>query len=227
MVDRLLAVIAPHSCCSCGNLGLLLCHNCKNDIIYDPFERCLVCLKPTADSSLCNVCCTGLGVEGGWCVGIREGALKGLLDRYKFNSAREAGYLCADLLDTSLPLLTDDVVVVPVPTSPAHIRTRGFDHTGLVANAFARKRGLLYKPLLTRRSNDTQHFKSRSERLAAAANSIEVTMTAPPTVLLIDDIYTTGATLGASCLELQKAGVKHIFVAIIARQTLDESSDLW
>lgn len=164
--------------------------------------------------------------EGGWCVGTREGALKGLLDRYKFHSARAAGGLCADLLDSRLPMLGEDVVVVPVPTSSAHMRTRGFDHTGLVASTFARKRGLRCMTVLSRRSNETQHFKSRSERLTATTGDIEAVASPPAAVLLIDDIYTTGATLKASSRELQKAGVERLFVAIIARQTLDETSDL-
>lgn len=159
-------------------------------------------------------------------VGTREGYLKALLDHYKFNSAKEAGVACAELLNTRLPLIPQEVVVVPVPTSPAHMRVRGFDHTALITSRFARSRHLTSQRVLVRRSNDTQHFKSRSERLKVTADHLEVVGVTPRSVLLVDDIYTTGATLRACIRKLKDAGVRQVYVAIIARQTLDEMSDL-
>ena len=227
MVDRLLAAIAPHSCCSCGNIGSILCPSCKNDIVSDPFSACISCLRPTLDGNLCSTCSAKLGVTLGWCVGERETHLKALLDWYKFNSAKEASKACAELLDMRLPLLPGNVVAVPVPTSPAHRRARGFDHSSLLASRLAKKRKLLFRQVLERRSNDTQHFKARSERLKMSPSELEVIAAVPPRILLIDDIYTTGATLRACIKKLQSAGAEQIYVAIIARQTLDDSSDLW
>ena len=227
MVDQLLSVVAPHSCCGCGNPGLILCDSCKNDIICEPFSACLVCLHPTIDDNLCKTCRHKTGVERGWCVGAREASLKYLLDRYKFDSAKEAGRKCVELLQQRLPLLPEDLVIVPVPTSPTHRRLRGFDHTLYLARILAAQRKLAWSQLLIRRDNETQHFKNRVERLKHPTKSLEVRGRVPQSVLLVDDIYTTGATLGACVQKMREAGVKRIFVAIIARQTLDEMSDLW
>lgn len=227
MIDGLLAIVAPHSCCGCGNPGSILCLSCKNDIIYEPFSACLGCLRPTADTGLCSACSQAMGVEAGWGVGVREGVLKRLLDRYKFDSAREAGQICAGLLDERLPVLPPVLTVVPVPTAPAHRRVRGFDHTLHIAKAFAGRRSLACRQSLRRYSSDTQHFKGRSERIKQAEHGLEAVGVVPSDILLIDDIYTTGATLRACVRLLRAAGAKRIFVAIIARQTLDGTSDLW
>jgi ComF family protein len=179
------------------------------------------------DGNLCQKCQTSTGLSGGWCVGTRQGHLKALLDRYKFDSARQAGRFCGELLDEQLPALPSDITIVPVPTSPAHQRTRGFDHTELFARRFAELRQLSYRQVLKRVDSGTQHFKTRTERLKTATHGLEVHGSIPETVLLVDDIYTTGATLMACAQKLQEHGVKRLFVAIIARQVLDEGDDLW
>ncbi len=227
MIDQLLAFVAPHSCCGCGNAGSIMCLSCKNDIVYEPFSACLGCLRPTLDTNICPDCSRQMGIESGWCVSVREGALKQLLDRYKFDSAKEAGRVCADLLDQRLPILAPDTVIVPAPTSPVHRRARGFDHTLYIAKRLAMQRSLACRPLLNRYGSDTQHFKTRAERLEQADRDLGLaSATMPPSILLIDDIYTTGATMRASVRKLREAGAKKIFIAIIARQTLDEMSDL-
>lgn len=227
MVDRLLGLIAPHSCCGCGNPGSLLCVSCKNDIVFEAFSACLRCLRPTRDTNLCFACGKQMRIDAGWVIGVREGVLKRLLDRYKFDSAVEAGRICAELLDAQLPVLPGSFVVVPVPTTSSHRRIRGFDHTLTIAKAFAVRRGLGCQRPLRRYGGGTQHFKGRAERLKQAGHGLEVAGRVPADILLVDDIYTTGATLQACIRKLRVAGAERIFVAIIARQTLDETSDLW
>lgn len=221
MLDSLLAIIAPHSCCGCGNLGSLLCEFCKNDIIFEPPVTCLLCEKPTADDNLCLSCKDSGLIEGAWFCGIREGTLERLLNHYKFDSAIHAGFLTAELLNARLPLLPPDISIAPVPTAPTRVRVRGFDHTRRIAKRLATLRNLSISQPLRKLNADVQHFKSRSERLTHASTNIEVKDNAPPTVLLIDDIYTTGATVHACVRKLREAGAKTIYVAIIARQTLD------
>lgn len=227
MLDRLLSIYAPHSCCGCGNVGSLLCDICKNDITSEPFSRCIVCLQPTFDSNLCSTCKRTGDIDDAWCVGVRDHALKELLNRYKFDAAIEAATICTGLLDASLPLLPADAVVVAVPTASARRRVRGFDHTAVIAKRLAGKRSLRYSAVLERTSSQTQHFKSRAERLKTAGASLRVRRTVPGVIVLVDDIYTTGATTHACVKLLKQSGAKKVFVAIIARQTLDDTHDLW
>ncbi len=218
MLDTLLSPFAPHSCCSCGYLGSVLCEVCKNDIVSEPYALCLVCSKPTGNDNICTRCRKAWGVSGGWSVSERSGQLKALLDQYKFHSVRQAAPVCAQLLHERLPLLPSNVAIVPVPTAPSHRRVRGFDHTMLIVRAFAKKRRMPVAPVLHRTSGGTQHFKTRSERLKTAAEGLDVRGHVPETVLLVDDICTTGATLQACVKKLRENGAKQVYVAIVARQ---------
>ena len=177
-----------------------------------------------------NLCsnCREYPFDAVWCVGWRKGELKVLLDHYKFDALRSASSPLVELLDLTLPELPGGTVVTVVPTAPSHRRERGFDHMELVSRGFAKRRGLTFSPLLKRTSNGTQHFRSKHERHMAALAGFELSRKSlPAKVLLIDDILTTGATLKANARLLREAGVETLYGAIIARQPLDESTDLW
>ncbi|MEO5498917.1 MAG: phosphoribosyltransferase family protein [Candidatus Saccharimonadales bacterium] len=148
----------------------------------------------------------------------RKDSLKSLLDIYKFKSAKEVADVCVELLDAKISVLPDDLVVIPVPTAPGHRRYRGFDHTHLFASQLAKRRNLPYRQVLERTDNQTQHFKTKKERLVNASRGLRVKNNVPEKVLLVDDIYTTGATLQTCTEALRSAGAKQVFVAVIARQ---------
>ncbi len=184
-------------------------------------------MKPTRSGNLCSTC-HDLSAEMVWCVGSRRSELKTLIDNYKFSAMRSASRPLVELLDLTLPALPPEVVVTVVPAASAHTRERGFDHMARIGREFAALRQLPYRPLLRRTLSDTQHFKTRRERLEAAQQSYVIMGgEIPEVVLLIDDILTTGATLGVNLGLLRDAGVKSLYGAVIARQPLDDSADLW
>lgn len=227
MIDRLLTLVAPHSCCGCGEVGSEICEGCKHNIITEGFSVCIGCLRPTRGDNLCDSC-VDLPAAALWCVGWRQDELKKLLDRYKFDAARSAASSLVELLDATVPSLPIDTVVTIVPTVQSHSRERGFDHMLLVGRGFAKRRKLRFEPLLHRSGGGTQHHKTKRERLEAAQKAFQpISTVLPEKVLLIDDIFTTGATFRVSLKLLQAAGVSSLYGAIIARQPLDESAHLW
>lgn len=227
MIDQFLAAVAPHSCCSCGEVGSELCEGCKHNIISERFSACVGCLRPTSGDNLC-LSCTDFKAEAVWCVGSRQAELKALIDSYKFDAMRSASRPLAELVLAVLPVLPEGTVVTVVPTTAAHNRERGFDHMERIGREVARLRGLPFSPLLHRKTGGTQHFKTKRERLKAARGAFEVIPgEMPEHVLVIDDILTTGATMRAVLEKLKAAGVTSLYGVIIARQPLDESADLW
>lgn len=225
MIDLLLSPIAPHICCGCAKSGAILCDSCRHDITSDDFGRCIWCLKIGHLSHQCTSCQNKIGTQAAWAVSERSGVLKQALNDYKFESRREGAWDLARLLDATLPRLSESTVVSWVPTAPAHIRTRGFDHAALLAKHFARLRGLRAMPLLIRKQHSlSQHELSRTARLKAAneAFGVDTGTPLPDSVLIIDDILTTGATLEACVKLLKQAGVNEVCVAVVARQPLDE-----
>ena len=218
MIDLMLSMVAPHICSGCSEYGNVLCKSCMNDIVCEDFGRCLWCLKPVAEMHQCTSCQEKYKTHGAWAVGEREGALKRVLNDYKFESRREAAVTLAELLDATLPSLPSDMIVTWVPTAPAHVRSRGFDHAALLARKLATRRRLEALPLLERHTSESQHELSRAAREQAAKHAFGLRRLPPrPKVLLIDDVLTTGATLRA-CIDVLRATDAQVYVAIVARQ---------
>ena len=215
-------VLAPHYCCSCGEVGSLLCQYCKYDITQDAFAQCIACLKPTgAAGKLCGGCKTSY--MRGWCAGERHDGLKRLIDQYKFDRARAATDPLVDLLDEILPILPEDTLVVAVPTIWQHIRQRGYDHAERIARRFADTRKLRYATPLTRRSRTKQLGATRAQRIEQARQAFAVRHElAGQRCLLIDDVFTTGASVEYAAQMLLRAGASEVWVAVVAIQPIEE-----
>jgi ComF family protein len=220
MIDTLLSYIAPHLCCGCNKMGSLLCDNCKYNITNESLNECVECSKAVIDNT-CGQC--DLPYERSWCVGERDGILREIIDRYKFENTKAGCETLADLLDETISHLPLQTIVVPIPTITAHIRQRGYDHALLLANKFAKKRSLSVQKVLSRTANTTQRGASRKQRRLQAEQAFTVrkTLYADTPYLIVDDITTTGATLRYAAEALRDAGAKIIWVAVVAKQPLD------
>lgn len=227
MLDKLLDWFIPHICSSCGEVGSLLCASCEYDIVDQSFLQCIVCLKPSYADNLCRACQKKLPFQEAYVVSWRDGPLKALIDAYKFERAKAAAEVLSSLLDKSLPVLPEDTIVCYIPTVPSHIRQRGFDHMRVVAQLLAKRRDLeLYSPL-KRSSSTIQHGSSRAQRLEQAKTAFSLQGAVPNRpVVLLDDIYTTGATVTEAAKLIRRETDQTIILAIIARQPLDDLSRL-
>ncbi|MFZ2125106.1 MAG: hypothetical protein WA087_03970 [Candidatus Saccharimonadales bacterium] len=161
--------------------------------------------------------------ERAWVVGERSGVLQRLIGLYKFERARAGFVPLGDLLDCALPDFPAEVVVVPIPTVVSHIRERGYDHMLLIAKRFAKKRNLKIERLLYRKTDTKQRQASFGMRnlQAKAAFGVRGVLSPDKVYLIMDDVVTTGATIKYAAKALMGAGAKHVWVAAIARQTLE------
>ncbi|HRF28086.1 MAG TPA: phosphoribosyltransferase family protein [Candidatus Saccharibacteria bacterium] len=220
MIDKALQIVAPHHCYGCGSKQALLCDNCKYDITSNQFYGCIGCGRPAPDG-ICTRCQSGF--SRAWCIGERSGELEALINGYKFERKKASSVVCVDLLQLVLPELPRDICIVPVPTIRRHIRQRGYDHTALVAKGLAKRRSLTYRQALRRITSSVQLGATRAQRIEQAKQAFECTTSlAEQTVLLVDDVTTTGATLEYAATELRKAGAKDVWAAVIARQPLEK-----
>ena len=86
--------------------------------------------------------------------------------------------------------------IVPVPPAPPRLRRRGFDPAGELAAALAERLEAPLEPCLARRGGGRQVGRRRAERVGHPPR-IHAARPAPRSVLLVDDVLTTGATLDA------------------------------
>lgn len=212
--------LAPHYCCSCGEIGALLCDSCKHNITSEQYMGCLLCGRPSP--SVCSHCSPI--IERTWCGGERSGGLEALINQYKFEYARAAYAPLGDILLAALPQLPERTIVIPIPTVRSHVRQRGYDHTLLLARYVAERQHLaLAKPLM-RRTATVQRGATRKVRIMQAKEAFEVRASLEKDIpyLLIDDVVTTGSTLRYAAHALRNAGAMTVWAAAVARQPLDE-----
>jgi ComF family protein len=155
-----------------------------------------------------------------------RGAL-GLADAMAAQIAANAppGWLDADTAPPD-PLQSPDpheslerATLVPVPLHQRRLRSRGYNQAAAIAEALARRTGLPVAEGLARSGPSiSQVGRARAERRAGPAGAIHVRAPrAPPRVVLVDDVVTTGATLAACRAVLVAAGAREVASVVFAR----------
>jgi predicted amidophosphoribosyltransferase len=149
-----------------------------------------------------------------------EGAARRVVMALKARSATQAARFMATAIEARVPDgMLDAGVLVPVPGRPAGNRRRGFDHAHEIANALGVMAGLEVVGALRRSPVRAQVGLARTERKVNARGSVSVRPGVPPgsRVILVDDVYTTGATLDACALALRGAGAGEAVAVCFAR----------
>lgn len=220
ILDSLLSVIAPHLCSGCGQIGRAFCDNCKYDITTEAFMGCVLCGE-VAFSGICDRHIVAFNQA--WVVGTRSGPLQRLIGGFKFRNMQASVHDLADLLNRTLPTLPSSVIFVPIPTTPAHIRERGYDHMLIVTKKLGSLRHLPVLQVLRRNNTLIQHRASRQDRIRQATTAFRIDGSIDPdsTYILVDDVVTTGSTITQAAHLLKNAGAQNIWVAVTSRQPLD------
>ena len=185
-----------------------------------------MCGIPTGVKGVCVDCSKDTYFTRGWCVGERTQELRRLIDDYKFERVQAAYKPLASLISQRIGALPSLVTIVPIPTASSHVRQRGYDHTLLLAKELARYQNVSIRPILKRVSHSVQRGASRRQRFLQAKTAFAATKPLDGGIfLLIDDIITTGATLRFAAKALLENGADEVWVAIIARQPIDDTKD--
>ncbi len=140
--------------------------------------------------------------------------------RMKYRRSRDvAAALGALLAEASEEFVQSGAVLCPVPLHWTRWFSRGFNQSDLLAQVVAQKRGAVVRNLLRRqRATGTQTKRKRAERFTAmqGAFAMKSTPDLPSRAILIDDLFTTGATMDACALVLKNAGVQHVEGLVLA-----------
>lgn len=219
----LLDLLAPHSCRGCGHTGTPLCYRCKKYIVSTYHHYCPKC-KQKNRSATCPKC---QDFPPTYVIGERSDLIGQLAQDFKFHSIRALARPLAEILNEIIPPIEKPVVVVPLPTIDHHIRKRGLDHTLLIAKNLAHLRGKNFttKKLLVRNKNTVQVGADKKTRLKQAEDAYNLkensSLDPNTTYLLLDDIWTTGASINSALKKLRSAGAQNFVIAILAVSVLD------
>jgi len=132
--------------------------------------------------------------------------------------------------DEDLMHLIDNVVVVPVPMHRRKLRKRGFNQSELIAQELA-KRGklLMQKPLYVKRAQEAQKNMAYEDRFVNTIGQFAVKKRAQlkdKSILLVDDVFTTGATVNECARVLKKDGAHRVFSLTMGRTIIKKLENL-
>lgn len=216
-----LDLLLPPACAGCGAYGSAIC------------ELCRASLRPPVDPGDAFLAMDRAAIVGdALLVGVaafahRDEAQR-ILRRLKYGGGQRLATPLARLAAPALRQLlavSGPVVLVPVPLHEGRHRERGYNQAALLAEALGREtRVRVWPGLIRRRATERQHGLDRSTRLRNLRDSMAVGRASPPdsrlpeTVVVVDDILTTGATFEACAVILRAAGVGAVYGFAIARE---------
>lgn len=195
------------------------------DWIYK--KKCYFCKSSRDNSRMCTQCYETLDfqpvkinriIDGKkvYCAGIYAKNLQKLIRGLKYHRQRELAYFLAKFMYEYWQNISDDknLQVVPVPIYEKRRKKRKYNHMELTAVEFCRLGGYNYNPDLIKRIKDTkpQYKLKKAERVQNLSNAFQVEpdKLQTGTVMLVDDICTTGSTFEEMIRELKKYGIENI-----------------
>ncbi len=212
-LESLVGLIWPARCPSCG---------AEVDARGSWCDRCAAEVWAMRELSL------GKSSPLSRCVALTHyrGGVKVVLRDMKFRGKRKDA-LCLSSLLTQIPaerLVGDIDRIVPVPISDARRRVRGFNQTEVLFEDWARSSGAVWCTEVLMRVRDTEAQwkltkRERKANLAGAFCIANADVVRGKRVLLVDDIYTTGATMEVCAALLLEAGALSVSGLVMASET--------
>lgn len=237
LYDATLALVFPQACAVCGasveaRAGGVACTACwqKTRIFSEDDLICWKCglLAPgkVAEEKRREVRCRRCDTEhftAARACGAYEGALRASVLALK-REPHVATRLAQILFETGQrEPLRSATRIMPVPLHPERLRERGFNQAAMLAGALARLARLPFDEWsLIRTTHTAKHragmdARSRRESVEDAFEVRRPRLVENERILLIDDVYTSGATVSACAEVLKRAGAQEVFVLTIAR----------
>ena len=221
-------LLFPKKCINCRRWGNYVCDKCQVGL-WEEEQICPVCRRASRYGLQHKYCHRPYSLAGLTCLWAYEGIAKKIIQKAKYRFYYDfLGELLVDspsIIDRPefsyfWKFLETKPVVVPVPLHPNREKWRGFNQAKIIADLAARSWKLDTRNLLIRtRDTGQQVGRTRQDRLSRVEGAffLKSRIQYPGSVLLVDDVWTTGATLSECCRVLKKAGVKQVWGLVLAR----------
>lgn len=212
-----------------------MCGKCEIGL-WEEEQICPVCRRASRYGLRHKYCKQSWGMEGLTCLWAYEGVARKIIKISKYNYYFD---VLKELTSLSIaPFLNESEfyffrrfvsrkpVVVPVPLHLGREKERGFNQADVIAKLVASSWKLEYNNLLVRtRDTGRQVGRTREQRLRAVEGAFEINpkyeirslKKVSKTALLVDDVWTTGATMSECAVVLRKAGIRYVWGLVLAR----------
>jgi predicted amidophosphoribosyltransferase len=204
LLDAVATVLVPPLCAAC-------CRPCRQDaVLCTRCSRRLAAAEPLEGAG-------PPGVDRAWSSAPHDGVARDLVTALKFRRLLSVAEPIADRIQWLAPAPLLSGTIVPVPTARLRSAMRGFDPAAEIAAALAQRTGLPLQACLGRRGGGRQVGRRRAQRVGHPP-LIQARGQVPGSVLLVDDVLTTGATLASCARALRSAGAVRVAAITFTRR---------
>lgn len=224
LLQKVIDLLFPRRCPVCGTVLKMderICHDCKKTLGYITEPKCKKCGKPIRQTTqeYCTECDKAKHFyDKGIAMFTYNEAMRKSIYQYKYHNKREyadfyADEICHYLGNEILSWKAD--AIVPIPLHRTKLRKRGFNQAELLACKVGKKLGIPVRNDIICRHRNTKAQKELGDRerinnlkraFKMIRNDVKLN-----TVILLDDIYTTGSTIDAVAKILRETGTSRIY----------------
>mgnify|MGYP002509640657 CR=1 FL=1 len=227
--DKILDLLFPRRCAVCDEIvdrpGEAVCSGCRSKIVYIKEPCCMKCGKQLKkeDQEYCGDCARIKHIYTQGTALYDYGSMADSIFRFKYAGRMEYGSFYGSELYNKrvqwLAAIRPDALI-PVPVHPSRKRSRGYNQAELIAGKLSELSGIPMEASLIRRVKRTRPLKglSHSERQNNLKRAFKISINDVKlnTIVIIDDIYTTGATIDSMAQTFMEKGVKQIYFMALA-----------
>jgi ComF family protein len=221
VVGWLVDGLYPRFCCICDKAGDFVCEDCDKSIIHRQEQRCLVCKKIKFGGRCCGYCKKLSGINR-WisASSLSVGPLRQLVHQFKYENRRVLVEYLGELMTTAIEsqLVGDkDWQIVFVPMSWQGLWQRPYNQSALLAEYVSHRFGWPILAVLTKQHRHRQVDLSGMQRRRNLQGAFKAKWPLlGQSIVLVDDVVTTGSTVTHAAKALREAGAKEVIVVSLA-----------
>lgn len=197
-----------------------LCQACQS-LLSKPKYSCQSCGKPLPKPQVhCGACLSQTpAFDSIHYASLYQYPVDHWIHRLKFGEQIEMANIMAQSLIPLLAKIPTETPIIPIPLHPKRLKMRGYNQAQEIAKIIAKQqnRPLLCRLLKRHKATQMQAQLTVKQRIANVRNAFSCSSKPPPTVILLDDVLTTGQTMNAAAKTLKKQGTKTIIATTFAR----------
>jgi ComF family protein len=217
-----LELLFPLRCAGCGRAKQTWCHDCDRSLRRLTGHLCTQCGIPLQTRSVCRSCSkNSLPLIARSYARYERPLIRAILQLKYRPNAKLASVMANWLVGLYSREKWKVDLVVPVPLGRDRLYQRGYNQAGLIAFALAKMLDLSYSDKALQRIRETKSqvgldSTARMQNVRGAFQA-DGTIVNGKTILIVDDLFTTGATLSACALSLLESGANKVYGLTVSR----------